>query len=1088
MSGSRTASSLEQLAGPLRRLTALRWSLTFGAGTALILALAAWALRIGVGPSPQLVLGAWLATGLVLALALWRAVVEWRSYRAGSLAIRLEALGVARRGSVVGLLGQTASGTSPELASVADTVRADAVLTGGNRALASTVSRVRAASLALACLLTGGLVTLAAARPGHGPSTLLWNPGRALEALLAPVRLTADPLAVDRGGTVRLEYEAAGQRSAVLWRRTPGELWTPLPVSLDSTGQGHMVLQPVESDLYFHLTSGSRSSDTIHVVVRLPAFLGSVRVTARYPSYLGLENETLILGPDPVLLPAGTVLVTEGVASSELARAWWQGRTSGRIYALDVRERGFGGEFRPSGNGEYDLRLATREGRPLAGEPALLSLVLVPDSIPLVQILVPGADTTAPADLRVALVVDIRDDHGLASARLVARGPGRADAARPKVVALELPAAMPQRLLLPTVLDLSGWGLKPGDTVRYGIEATDNSPAAQLGRSREYTVVVPTRADERVAQRAATAGAQAELDSLVAASQRLERQTADLAQARTRAETGGRNPERALGFEEARRAEAVAEGQEELMRRGEELEQTLDALRTAMEQGGTADSALARRLAEVTDQLAKALSPELRERLAELQRALEALDPERTREALQQLAEAQRELREALERSRELFERAALEGELARLAQDAKEVAEAQQVLNDEVAARDSTALAEREKGLAERTDSVAAGLEDAGKRMTAEETRAGIQHAAERARQAGSEMRNAASSFQRGQRQQARREGREAQAAMEQVARETGAERERQQDAWREEVMRALDRALAETARLSAQQLDVAESFRSSRPVATARRDQAAVEESVEKLLEQIRAVSGRNALVSPQIAVALAVARRNMGAARDAVSSGSPNAREAAQQAGEAVDALNVAAYAMARARQDVGAASSGSGLAEAMERMTRLAQQQGQLSQQANGMLPLPGQVVAAAQLQRLALEQRRLAEAMERMRAEGQVPGARDLAEESRELARRLDAGRLDRETVERQQRLFRRMLDAGRTLQGEETDERKERQSTAATDDAGRLPPALRRRLGEPLRLPSWEELRALSQEERRLVTEYFRRLAGQARP
>jgi hypothetical protein len=83
-------------------------------------------------------------------------------------------------------------------------------------------------------------------------------------------------------------------------------------------------------------------------------------------------------------------------------------------------------------------------------------------------------------------------------------------------------------------------------------------------------------------------------------------------------------------------------------------------------------------------------------------------------------------------------------------------------------------------------------------------------------------------------------------------------------------------------------------------------------------------------------------------------------------------------------------------------------------------------------------------------------------------------------------VERQERLFRRMLDAGRTLQGTEEDERKERQSTTATADSVRLPPALRARLtGDDgrLRVPSWDELQRLSPEERRLVVDYFRRLS-----
>jgi len=104
----------------------------------------------------------------------------------------------------------------------------------------------------------------------------------------------------------------------------------------------------------------------------------------------------------------------------------------------------------------------------------------------------------------------------------------------------------------------------------------------------------------------------------------------------------------------------------------------------------------------------------------------------------------------------------------------------------------------------------------------------------------------------------------------------------------------------------------------------------------------------------------------------------------------------------------------------------------------------------------------------------------------MADEAAQLSRRLEGGRLERQTVERQQRLFRRMLDAGRTLQGREEDEKKERQSTTATDDSVHLPPALRARLEDEnrrLRVPTWEELQQLSPEERRLVVDYFRRLS-----
>jgi hypothetical protein len=221
-------------------------------------------------------------------------------------------------------------------------------------------------------------------------------------------------------------------------------------------------------------------------------------------------------------------------------------------------------------------------------------------------------------------------------------------------------------------------------------------------------------------------------------------------------------------------------------------------------------------------------------------------------------------------------------------------------------------------------------------------------------------------------------------------------------------------------------------------------------------------------------------------MQRARQAVSSGSPNTRDAADAAGQAVDALNAAAYQLVRSRGDVSGAGSGSGMQEAMERMQQMAGQQGQMSQQASGMLPMAGNSGMQQQLRTLAAQQRAMAEELERMRAQGNTPGAAELAQEARDLARRLEAGRLDRETVDRQERLFRRMLDAGRTLQGQEQDENKERQSTAPTTDSIRLPPALRTRLlggGDQIRMPDWDSLQRLSPEERRLVLEYFRRLA-----
>src|SRR5207247_1767011 len=144
--------------------------------------------------------------------------------------------------------------------------------------------------------------------------------------------------------------------------------------------------------------------------------------------------------------------------------------------------------------------------------------------------------------------------------------------------------------------------------------------------------------------------------------------------------------------------------------------------------------------------------------------------------------------------------------------------------------------------------------------------------------------------------------------------------------------------------------------------------------------------------------------------------------------------VDALNATALALARSRSQVAGGKSGSGFAEAVEQLARLARDQQGLNGLAQGLLPLMG-LSGEAMLQRLqalAARQRALAEQLERLQAEGANAAAGPLAQEAKELARQLEAGRLDQQTIERQQRLYRRLLDAGRTLSNDEPDENKER--------------------------------------------------------
>jgi len=1086
-----TEQALRRIGTPLRLAAGAGWTALGIGAAALALAAGAWLVRLGLVDAPWWVLAAWCGALVALGGIGWGAWRDRARLTSGGIAGALERSGGWRQGALTSLLDQAAAGTSDALLARADQDQAAALASRGVEAVAPLSRTVRSLGLFGVAVLIAGSLALASAGPARGAAAALWHPARAWEATVAPVRIRTTTSLVDRGDSVGLEVQAIGRRAATLWLRSPGEAWRAVGVRLDSTGRALVSSGPLRSDLFARVTSGSRSSDTVTVRVRLPVFLGSVTVTAHYPSYLGLDAEPVPTGGDTLLLPAGTRLETRGEATAPLARASWASGTQAET--LNVQEGRFTGSFVPAGSGEYRLALATRNGAPLAGDTVRLALRLVADSAPRVEIPVPGADTIAPLSLLVPLVVDARDDHGIAGVMLESRRIGRfvgADSARRE--ALVLPEGASDRALLSPTLDLNHRGLLPGDTVRYFAVATDNTPGRQAGRSREYLLRLPTMTEVRAAQRAATDAVASQLDSMTTATRRLERETDDLGRERPRsAGERGQKAGESLTFEESKRAEAVAASQQQLVRQMEELKRSLEALRKSAEAAGVSDTAWQRELAEIRQQIDRALTPELRDRLSALQRALKDLDAERAKDALERLAEAQKELREALERSRELFRRAAVEGDLANLGEESRELVQEQRRWNSEVVSADSARAAAAERQLAERADSLGSALGRLSKSLEQADRRERLDSAGGQARRAGAQMEGAAASSQRGRRREAARQGEEAAAALEPLGERLEQERSALQQEWRREVTGALDQALEETSRLAERQLAVQKSLESGdQPGSAVRAEQGSIEEGVQRLVEQMRKAAGQNALVPPGIGAALGGAQQRMQRAREAISTAAPNAREGADEAGAAVDALNAAAYQLLQARGDVAGSGSGSGLAEAIERMNQLAQQQGGLGKQGAGLLPMAGGGAIREQLLRLGAEQRALAEEMEKMRGEGQIPGAAELADEAKELARRLESGRLDRQLVERQERLFRRMLDAGRTLQGREEDERKERQSTAATDDSVHLPPALRARLmgdDERLRVPSWEELQQFSPEERRLVVDYFRRLSENAR-
>jgi len=817
-----------------------------------------------------------------------------------------------------------------------------------------------------------------------------------------------------------------------------------------------------------------------------------MQIYARYPSYLGLADEPLVPGPDPVPLPVGTRVLASGRATVPLDSVVW--RSDETTVEFETEGERFSGEMVVTRSRRWLLELTTESGGTMDDIPPELNLVAVRDSAPTVLIPIPGSDSTVPSTLRRLLVVDAHDDYGLERVDLVHwLKSSSGETSDSLIESLPLHGETPDRAVVQWLLDLSGRSFLPGDTVYFYARALDNAPRPNVGRSELYRAWLPSLAELREAVREMTEAIAEGADSLLEEQQELTEDMEDLAAERERSDQAGRfDSNRApedLPFNSVERARELSERQEDAVDRTEMLREELRELSEAAWNAGVTDPEFHRQLRELEELLSQALTDDLMNRLEELRQAIDELDPEAMREALNQLSQSAQGLEQQLSRGRELFERAAIEGDMETLAADADDLAARQREWNEDVLQDPSdSALAARERELEGNTQDLADNLEALQEAL--EQANAGgeeVQASRGKTEAAAGEMANAAAQAEQGERQEAQESGETASESLDPVAEELRSQREQIQDQWRQEVLDAMDRALVETARLAERQRDVLQRLDRGESGFELRGELAAARSGLDRLVMRLQGAAGRNALVSPQLGAALGFSRLRMSEALDQLQRANPNTRQASELAGEALDGLNAVALQLLNSRSDVAGAESASGLSEAMERLAELAQQQGQLGEQTDELMSLLPQAIpqVAQELRGLAERQQEVADELDRMDAEGEVGGADELAEEARELAALLEAARVDRETVQRQEQLFRRLLDAGRTLRSEEEeDEREERQSQTADPNNVRLPPPGPREAGAGprFRFPDWEELRSLSPAERRLVLDYFRRL------
>ncbi len=1089
----------------------------------------AWALAIAAAVAG----GRWLRRRLsdeTSVVRIARAVEEERRLRAGSVrgALEVADAGALGRLNAEQVAGRLAGLADPSLAPGLRRSVARRAAIGGGAAIAGIL----------------GLVTAASAAPDGWRAlvhpVLAWK-----GTLLGGVTLSEAPRAVLRGEKVQLTVHAPGRRMVTVAQRVTGSSWrtSALPLRGDSAV---VTLGPLDADLAIYATDGRSTSDTMAVRVVDRPFIGDVTVRAAFPAYLGRRDETVPLG-EPVRLPRGTVLEISGHSSTELesVRLASDGASLPlQVSARSFRGRfqvGSGGTFHWTASGRNGaiadlppaLQLEVQADSAPRVEilaPGRDTLVLARDTIG-VSVLATDDHGLASAALRIT----ITNGRGEVRSSVVRPLPGAQGEQFQGQLALAMSTLTPgdAMRLVALATDASPWrqaGESPEVVVRL----------PSLSEQRD---AVRSAADSAVARAEATANAQKQLNQRTAdaarARQRTQQQNGKDAMSYEASQQA-----KQFAKEQRQLADRMQQMQDAARKLEQQLRQT-GALDSALQERlreaqKLLRDALTPELQEKLRKLEQAsqdMSPEESRRalqdLAEQQRKLrEQLDKsvemlkraalegqmQTLKDEAKDLAKRQRDLVDSMRTADRQAEQQAAERMTKELTDRAKNLQEDVKQLQERLKREKAEAGADRMQEANDKIDESLEKLQQAMRRQgdkqggeqagekQAGENKAGEKQAGQQgksgeqreggarqqgagAQEGGQQGQNRAGPGQQGQ-QKGEKSGEsaaeQAAQAMEQAADELGKARDQQVSEWKKELTGEMDRAIQEMLQLAREQDNLEQQARSGTSPAELRSQQGALQQGVEKTMQRLQQAATKSNLLSQRSLRMMNDARRKVEDAT-AQTQRSQTGQQMASAMREAGESLNQAGASLVRDRERTQNSESATGFAEMLEQLQQMAKQQQALNSAAQELIPRPGQKMDAQSqnsARALARQQREVAARLEEQGDRDESGRSDEMAREARQIAQQLESASLDAAVLERQQRLFRKMLDAGRLLEEDQREDTGKREAKAWTGTETFTPQGATASGKGATRFtpPTWNELRGLTPEERRLVLEYFKRI------
>ena len=845
---------------------------------------------------------------------------------------------------------------------------------------------------------------------------------------------------------IRVAVEGKTIREALVHRKPESGVWEEVKAIPLAANRFEHSFESVMEPFEYYVTAGRLTSEHYRIGVSVKPVVVQFKLKAIYPSYAKVPPQEVPDGSGEVTALVGTVVEVSGKANVPLTSAKLALSDSSQV-TLKPEGSQFTGRFVVRKDAIYHFEISDSSGE-RNEDPPEFRITAIPDEPPAIRIAQPGGDIYLPENLVVPLALEAHDDFGLTRMALkVRKGAGEqgSKGAEEKTV----PIADLKGRVADTALvfswDLNNLGLLAGEEAVYYAEVYDNDVVSgpKRGVSQTYRVRFPTVQELYAQSQEEQKEALADLQGSLPAQEELKKEVERISQEL--------KTQKNLTWEKKQEIEQSLKHQEELLKELEKTSQGLQQAAEKAEQSPLVDLETVQKLQEVQRLMSEVMTEEMRKALDKLQEAMRKADPNMVQEAMKNLRLTQEELKQRLDKTIALLKDVQLEQKLKEAANKANDLLIRQQALKEaakQSEKKDLPALAPKQKELKDEAKQLAKDLKSLSDSLKAShpqvaDSLAQLSQEMEGDSLSGA-MEQAANQLSSQNPQEAMKNQEKAERSLSKLSQGIKSAQNKKVGQDKKALAAKMRNAMKDLLYLSEKQNELNQKMgdAASNPASDKNvlaKEQQDLQAGAKKVADQLAETGQKTMFLTPEIMRQMGGSLSKMGQSQQQLQKG--NAGGAQQNGKDAQQGLNQTVMSLMDAMSRMQASGSASGLKEAMERMAGLSQQQEGVNQGTQGLMPIPGEgqlsLQQRAETARLAAEQGAIAKGMRDVQRSLEGSGqsglqgrTEEIAKDMEKVAEDLKTRKVDRQTIERQQKILTRLLDAQRSVRERDMTERR----------------------------------------------------------